>query len=75
MDSKWIVEQGVTAIYIYLVPRQLNEDYMKTLIKELSNSKNNITICSYSYQIFYLPIVRKDDLFDIWLYGESREFL
>jgi hypothetical protein len=71
LEAEWIVKQGVTAIYVYLVPRQLNEPYMKRLICDLARAK--IKICSYSFPIEYLSVIKKDDRFNMNLYGQPLE--
>lgn len=64
-------EQGVTHVFVYLVPKQLALKTVRSLLTRLCES--GVVICCHKFQPEYLVATRSDVLMDLVVYERSLE--
>ncbi|KAF8856387.1 hypothetical protein BDZ45DRAFT_804189 [Acephala macrosclerotiorum] len=64
-------KQGVTHVFVYLVPKQLALKTVRTLLTRLCES--GVVVCCHKFQPGYLVATRSDVLMDLVVYERSLE--
>lgn len=65
-----MVEKGVTHVFVYLVPKQLDLATVKRLLVRLC--EEGVLVCCHKFQPGYLREVGRDEIMSLVVYGDAR---